>query len=406
MDYIQAKQLLETYGQQHLLRYYDLLSGEEKRCLLEDISRADFGVLSCLDRKETRSGGKLSPADALTVKQICERRSFYEEKGLRALGEGKAAAVLLAGGQGTRLGSDAPKGTFDMGLTRPLSIFGLQMENIRAVAKSAQREFHLFVMTSAKTDEATRRFFDENGYFGYDGEKIHFYVQDLAPACSFDGKIYLDQPYRLSLTPNGNGGWYSSLINAGYGSLLEEEGIEWLNVYSVDNVLQKICDPVFLGATLDSGCPCSAKVVKKTCPEEKVGVICKEDGLPKVVEYYELSPELANMRDADGGLTYGYGVILNYLFRVDALNAVYRKKLPYHLAEKKIPFVKDGVRTEPEQPNGYKFETLVVDMVRMMGSCLAFEVEREREFAPVKNRTGADSVESARALLVKTGIKL
>jgi UDP-N-acetylglucosamine/UDP-N-acetylgalactosamine diphosphorylase len=280
------------------------------------------------------------------------------------------------------------------------------MNNIFEVTNKAGVMFHLFVMTSNKNDADTRRFFEESNYFGYDKNKVHFYIQDEAPACDFDGKVLLDEKYKVCLSPNGNGGWYSSLVNAGYDKIIESEGIEWLNIYSVDNVLQRICDPVFVGATLLSGCACSGKVVKKVAPEERVGLLCKENGKPTIVEYYELSEELANKRDADGELTFRYGVILNYLFNVEGLNAIYEKKLPYHLAKKAIQHIEGGVKVKPESPNGYKFETLVVDMIKMMGSCLAFEVVREKEFAPIKNKVGVDSVESARALMIKNGITL
>ena len=196
------------------------------------------------------------------------------------------------------------------------------------------------------------------------------------------------------------------MIRGGFGGLLEKEGIEWLNVYSVDNVLQRICDPVFVGATLVSGCNCSAKVVKKVSPEEKVGVLCMEDGKPAIVEYYEMPQEIAAMRRPDGELKFAYGVILNYLFKVELLNKTIAEKLPVHLSFKKIPHIEDGKLVQPEQPNGYKFEYLVLDMIKLMGNCLAVEIERDREFAPVKNKTGTDSVESARALLVKNGVKL
>ena len=406
MDYNEAKQLLKKYDQLQLLDYYEELNGEERAKLLSDIEKLDFSVLENLRPEEGKKLGALAPADALSLEDIQRQRGEYEECGLAALRAGKVAAVLLAGGQGTRLGSSLPKGMYNIGLTRTLTIFEQQMNNIFDVVKKAGVMFHIFVMTSDINDEATRRYFADCNYFGYDSSKIHFYEQKLAPTCSKEGKIYLDEKYKVSMSPNGNGGWYSSLVEAGYAPLLKSEGIEWLNIYAVDNVLQRICDPVFIGATLKSGCACSGKVVKKVSPEERVGVLCKEDGLPAIVEYYEMPPELAALRDADGELTYRYGVILNYLFSVETLNKIYNDKLPCHLAFKAVPHIENGVRVTPSQPCGYKFETLAVDIVRLMGSCLAVEVDRSREFAPVKNKTGVDSVESARELLKLNGVKL
>lgn len=404
MDEITKK--LKKYGQEHLFEYFDELSERERAILIEDIANTDFSILENLNDKSEKSRGALSPADALPLAQVKKEEKQLEEIGLKTIRAGKVAAVLLAGGQGTRLGSDLPKGMFDIGVTRELTIFEQQMDNIRRVTEKAGIEFRIFVMTSFKNDAVTREFFEKKNYFGYDKNKILFYVQSVAPACSEDGKVFLDEKYKLSLSPNGNGGWYSSLVAAGYDKLLAAEGVEWLNIYSVDNVLQRICDPVFIGATVKSGCACSAKVVKKVSPEEKVGVICKEDGLPTIVEYYELPADLANRRDEDGELTFGYGVTLNYLFGVEKLNRIYKQKLPYHLAHKAIPHIEKGIKVTPAAPNGYKFETLAVDMVKMMGSCLAVEVEREKEFAPVKNKTGVDSVETARALLLRNGVNL
>ncbi len=406
MNYTQAKQLLEKHGQLQILDYYDELTGEQQNILLSDIEKLDFSVLDNLRADNSKQLGSLSPADALSAKDIEGSREEYEKLGLAAIRSGKVAAVLLAGGQGTRLGSALPKGMYNIGVTRTLTIFEQQMNNIKEVTDKAGCMFHIFVMTSDINDAVTREYFAKSNYFGYDPSKIHFYEQKLAPTCSKEGKIYLDEKHKVSLSPNGNGGWYASLIEAGYGGMLKEEGIEWLNIYAVDNVLQRICDPVFVGATLKSGCACSAKVVKKVSPEERVGVLCKEDGLPAIVEYYEMPPELAAKRDPDGELTYRYGVILNYLFSVEVLNKIYKDKLPCHLAFKAIPHVENGVRVTPSEPCGYKFETLAVDIVRLMGTCLAFEVVREREFAPVKNKTGVDSVESARELLKLNGVKL
>ena len=188
---------------------------------------------------------------------------------------------------------------------------------------------------------------------------------------------------------------------------VKERGVEWLNIFAVDNVLQRIADPVFVGATLESGCVSGAKVVRKADPHEKVGVLCLEDGKPSIVEYYEMTDEIINSREPNGDLSYNFGVILNYLFRVDKLEQIMNEKMPVHVVEKKIPYMTaDGEYIKPETPNGYKYELLVLDMIHLLDNCLSFEVVRDYEFAPIKNKTGIDSVESARALLQKNGVAL
>ena len=172
-------------------------------------------------------------------------------------------------------------------------------------------------------------------------------------------------------------------------------------------MLQQIADPVFVGATLQSGRVCGAKVVRKCDPYERVGALCLEDGKPSIIEYYELTPEMAEATNEAGSLLYGFGVILNYLFSVEKLFEISKQQLPLHIVEKKVPYIdENGVEVKPEAPNAYKFETLILDMIFMMDNCLSFEVEREKEFAPVKNATGVDSVESARELLQKNGIEI
>ena len=389
-----AKAYLQKHNQSQLLQYYDELSAEEQLRLLKQIEYTNFNIVKNIEISQSGSGnGKITPpANAVTVEEAARRRIQFETVGLNMLAEGKVGAVLLAGGQGSRLGYDGPKGTFNIGVTRELSIFEQLMRNVSDVTSQTGRAFPLFIMTSTVNDVATRSFFKEHSYFGYPRDEIHFFIQDVAPACDYDGKVFLDDKGRISLMPNGNGGWYSSLVNNGLGRILERDNIEWLNVFGVDNVLQRICDPAFIGA-------------KKTSPDEKVGVLCTQDGKPSIVEYFEMPEDLKN-KTKKGELVYRYGVILNYLFNVHDLNLTLSGKLPYHLADKAIAHMENGVRVTPSSPCGYKFETLVVDMVRLMGSCLAYEVEREREFAPVKNATGTDSVDTARELLRKNGVAL
>jgi UDP-N-acetylglucosamine/UDP-N-acetylgalactosamine diphosphorylase len=185
------------------------------------------------------------------------------------------------------------------------------------------------------------------------------------------------------------------------------EGVEWLNVFAVDNVLQRIADPCFVGAVIANGYASGAKVVRKCAPDERVGVICLADGRPSIVEYYELTEELMNAKDENGEPAYNFGVILNYLFRSADLEKISEKNLPLHIVEKKIPYLDEkGQKVHPDKPNGYKFEQLVLDMIHEVDSCLPFEVERSKEFAPIKNREGVDSVDSARKLCLENGIVL
>ena len=217
----------------------------------------------------------------------------------------------------------------------------------------------------------------------------------------------LSAPGVISTAPNGNGGWYASMENTGLLHELRQSSIEWLNVFAVDNVLQSIADPCFIGAVIESGHVSGAKVVAKADPDEKVGVLCLEDGRPSIVEYYEMTEEMRTLREPDGNLSYRFGVILNYLFRVDQLEETLNCKMPLHKVFKKIRYMDESGNTvRPEAPNAYKFETLALDLVKLQKNCLAYEVEREKEFAPIKNRTGVDSVDTARELLRRNGIML
>ncbi|MCD7835450.1 MAG: UDPGP type 1 family protein [Lachnospiraceae bacterium] len=404
----EAKKKLAQFGQEHVLKYYDELSGDERAALLEQIDAADMTILdSCLHRENLGGKGVITPLAAMEIDEIEANRESFTKTGIEAIQAGKVGAVLLAGGMGTRLGSDNPKGMYNVGVTRELYIFECLINNLMEVVRQADTWLHLFVMTSDKNHDATTEFLKEKNYFGYKADYIHFFRQEMAAAVDYNGKIYLEDKGRLSTSPNGNGGWFISMKNSGLLSVVHSAGIEWLNVFAVDNVLQRIADPCFVGATIQKGCAVGAKVVRKSAPDEKVGVMCLEDGRPSIVEYYELNDELMNAKDEKGEPAYNFGVILNYLFREDELERLVEGKLPLHIVEKKIPYIdENGCRIKPESPNGYKFESLVLDMIHQMDSCLPFEVVRGKEFAPIKNSTGVDSVESARELLRQNGVTL
>lgn len=408
MNYSEAKEKLERYGQTHLLKFYDELNEAEKAELLAQIESTDFSMLKLCESKENMvKRGKITPLAAMTLGEIEENKEYFYNTGASAIKAGKVGAVLLAGGMGTRLGSHEPKGMYNIGETKDVFIFERIIKNLMDIVDISGSWIHLFVMTSEKNHKATTEFFEEKDYFGYNKNYITFFKQEMAPAADYNGKIYMESKSRMSTSPNGNGGWFISMYKSGVLDIVKRAGIEWLNVFAVDNVLQRIADPVFVGAVINKGCAVGSKVVKKASPDEKVGVMCLEDGKPSIVEYYELTDELMNSKDENGEPSYNYGVILNYLFRVEDLEKIMKQYMPLHIVKKKIPYIDcEGQLVNPEEPNGYKFETLVLDMIHLMDSCLPFEVIREKEFAPIKNKTGVDSVETARELLRKNGVTL
>ena len=403
-----AKEKVLKIGQEQLLKYEGELSDKEKADLYAQIEDLDFSVLDEL-KKESREivKGVISPLKSMELDEIEKRKDEFESLGIEEIKKGHVGAVLLAGGMGTRLGSNNPKGMYNVGITRDLYIFECLINNLMDVVKRADAYIPLFVMTSDLNYDSTTSFFEEKNYFGYPKEYIFFFKQEMAPACDYNGKVFLETKSKVAVSPNGNGGWFLSMMKSGMLDVVKKFGIEWLNTFAVDNVCQRICDPVFVGATIIEKKTVGAKVVRKVAPDEKVGVICLEDGKPSIVEYYELTDKLRDEVDERGERVYNFGVILNYLFNVSELEEIVNKCLPYHVVEKKIPFLDDnGEEIKPESPNGYKFEQLVLDMIHQASSCLPFEVVRDREFAPIKNKTGVDSVESARELLKKNGVQL
>lgn len=398
-------EILNMLHQEHIAAHMKTLSENDQLEMVRQIDDLDFSVLSADETNEER--GAFAPLFATTLSEIEAQSKKFTNIGLEAISHGKVGAVLLAGGQGSRLGFEHPKGMFNIGVEHELFIFECLINNLLDVTKKAGAWVPLFIMTSVDNNKETREFFEQHNYFGYSSENVWFFVQEQLPTVDTNGKLMLSGNGTISTAPNGNGGWYASMAKAGMLKIVKEAKIEWLNVFAVDNVLQRIADPCFIGAVIDSGKVSGAKVVAKAAPEEKVGVLCMEDGRPSIVEYYEMTDEMLHSREADGTLSYNYGVILNYLFRVDKLNKTLSVKLPLHRAFKKIKYMNEsGEMITPDEPNAYKFETLVLDMVKLQDDCLAYEVDRNKEFAPVKNKTGVDSVDTARELLRLNGVEL
>lgn len=273
--------ILNLMHQEHIAEHLASLSKECQVEMVNSINSLDFSVLSADEVDEVR--GTFNPLFAKTIKQIEENSEKYTEVGLKAIKEGKVGAVLLAGGQGSRLGFDHPKGMFNIGVDRELFIFECLISNLMEVTEKAGAWVPLFIMTSEDNNKETREFFEHHNYFGYNSDNVWFFVQEQLPTVDTNGKLMLSAPGKISTAPNGNGGWYASMAKTGMLKVVEEAGIEWLNVFAVDNVLQRIVDPCFIGAVINSDKVSGAKVVAKADPDEKVGVLCLEDGRPSIV---------------------------------------------------------------------------------------------------------------------------
>ncbi len=408
MRYEEAYAKCAEYGQEHVFRHYNELNEAEKQALLDQVEQLDLSVIAeAAEGQQTR--GVFTPLDVFKPAESPEETASFDRTGLQAIAEGKVAAVVLAGGMGTRLGSDNPKCMYDIGITKPVFIMQRLIENLRAVTDRIDSTpmVPFCIMTSDKNHEATVSFMQEHDNFGYPADLVFYFKQEMAPATGYDRKVLMEDKGVIASSPNGNGGWFISMKKAGLSDRLREMGVEWLNLFSVDNVLQRMADPVFVGGCIERGVVSGAKVVRKAFREEKVGTICLEDGHPSIVEYYDMTPELLDAVNDKGEPAYEYGVILNYLFRIDALEEIVGARLPLHVVEKKIPYMdENGEFIKPSEPNGYKYEQLILDMIHEMKDCLPMDVDREKEFAPIKNKEGVDSVESARELCRKNGIAL
>ena len=267
---------------------------EQNAALKERLEQIDWSILEHIQRKETvNERGVFAPLEAVEVPEIEARRDEFKAAGLDAIRAGKVGAVLLAGGQGTRLGLDRPKGTLNIGVNRELYLFEQLFRNLMDVTDEAGAYVPMYIMTSNINHKDTVTFFEEHHYFGYPKDYVQFFVQEMVPACDYEGRVYMESDTEVAMSPNGNGGWFSSMVTAGLLDDIHARGLEWINVFAVDNCLQRIADPLFIGATIVSGCESGAKVVRKAAPDEKVGVLCTEDGKPSI---------------AANAIEHGYGV--------------------------------------------------------------------------------------------------
>ena len=394
---------IKRYHQEHLLDYYNKLQNDELKTKFEEqLENINFELIDNLYRNKTgkvkTEDVKIEPIDYWDKERLGGKYDFYESIGIDAIKKGKLATVTMAGGQGTRLGHNGPKGTYDIGLDSHKSLFELLFDYIKEQNIKYNVQIPWFIMTSKENNEATVKFFKDNKYFGYE-KNIFFFIQGQLPMIDTEGKILIGEDYLIKEAADGHGGVYESLVKSGMVEKMKQLGVEWVFIGGVDNCLVKMVDPVLMGIAIDKGVTAAGKSVVKANPHEKVGAFCKKNGKPSVVEYSEITDEMAEATDENGELLYGESHILCNLFNISAIERMGSEPLPYHSAFKKATYIdKDGNKVVPTSPNAYKFEAFLFDAFGEVDDMAILRVKREEEFAPVKNATGVDSPETAREL--------
>ena len=351
----EAKSILKKYGQEHLLNGYEKLDERKQKKLLDQIFATDFELINSLYAKTKDEDKKdediIEPMEYLDKYKLDEKYKYYEDIGKKAIKEGKLAAVTMAGGQGTRLGHNGPKGTFNIGLDSNKSLFELLCDSLKAEGKKYGVTIPWFIMTSRENNAETIEFFEKHKFFGYEKDKnLFFFIQGELPMVDTEGKILIGEDGLIKQAADGHGGIYESLLKSGMIEKMKQMDIEWIFIGGVDNCLVKMVDPVLMGIAIDKGVTVACKSIVKANPHEKVGVFCKRNGKPGVIEYSEISDEMAEARDENGELLYGESHILCNLFRIDAVERMAKTPLPYHSAFKKAKYIdKDGKKKNLHQ---------------------------------------------------------
>lgn len=405
---------LVKHGQEHLLAFWDNLDASQRAALAEELQQVDFDLIDRLYRERNASedvaaiAGRAGSPPAYELGQGGRGASPEQarQRGVESLRAGHVGIMLVAGGQGTRLGFDHPKGMFSIGPISGKSLFQIHVEKILAASERYGVRIPLYLMTSPATHEETIEYFEKNGRFGLPREDLFIFCQGTMPAVdAATGKILLAEPGHLALSPDGHGGMLAAFHRGGGLQEAQDRGIRHLFYFQVDNPLVEVGSPEFLGYHLLSGSELTSQVIRKYDPLEKVGNVVQVDGRLRVIEYSDLPDDVANRRAADGSLEIWAGSIAVHAMEIAFLDRMARSAagLPFHYASKKVAHVRpDGSRVEPASPNAIKFERFIFDLLPSAGNAVVVEVDPARHFAPLKNASGEkkDTPESVRAQMV------
>jgi UDP-N-acetylglucosamine/UDP-N-acetylgalactosamine diphosphorylase len=417
----ELKSRLEAHGQTHVLRWWGELSDSQRQRLARQIDSLDLDRIAALWASRQHAGQKaqtqdladlarraIPPASIVRLPQTPQAREDWQQAqktGEELLDAGKVGAILVAGGQGTRLGFDKPKGVFPIGPVSHASLFQILAEQVLARSRRAGKPIPYFVMTSDATHAETVAFFTEHKFFGLPPGDVFFFEQGNMPAVdAATGRLLMADKGTLSTSPDGHGGMLAALARAGLLDEMKRRGVEFLHYHQVDNPTAIVCDPVFLGFHVQRGAEMSIKVVAKRSAGERMGVAVDVDGRTQIIEYSDLPADVAAKTDPQGELLLWAGSTAIHVFSRSFLDRVAHSDaaLPFHIAHKKVPYCDErGSHVAPERENAYKFERFIFDALPAAQRSLVLETDRGREFNPVKNATGDDSPETARAALLR-----
>lgn len=397
-----AIEKLKTYHQEELLDLLTFFTEEEKQNFYEQVISLDFekidNLYNELNTKELVAGEGIEEISAINKDKLDEETiKKYDEFGRAAIENGEYALVTMSGGQGTRLGYDKPKGTYPLDIfPHTKSLFEILADKLKETNQMYHVVIPWYIMTSKENNNIIKDFFKEHYYFDYPKENIYFFEQNNLPLLSEDKKLIIEKNKKIKEAADGNGGIFLAMDQKNIIKDMDQRGVKWAFISSIDNVLLKIADTTLIGLAIDKKVEIATKSILKNSPNERVGAICKKNGKIKVVEYSEMSEQMKNARKEDGELRYGESHVMCNLFSVNALKKLSKQPLPYHIAHKKADYLdKNGVVVHPENPNVFKFETFIFDSWMYFDDIAVLRGKREEDFAPIKNKEGEDSPQTA-----------
>lgn len=403
----QIIEILTNNNQTKVLELLKNVTEEQRKQLVKELLKVDFNQVKRLYINKDKKNKKediIEPIKYVDKNKLnSKQKSELEKLGEKVLRQNQYAVVTMAGGQGTRLGWKGPKGTFKLDVGKDGKyIFEILAETLKKTTSKYGKEVYWYIMTSIDNNNETVKFFEEHNYFGYNKEKVKFFIQNILPLTDFDGNILFDKDLKVKEASDGNGGVFEALKKSKMLDDMKLHNIKWVYVCGVDNIMANMIDEILLGLAIKNNVPSASKSVKKAYPEEKVGIFCKKNGKPAIIEYIDMDEKMIYAEDEQGELLYGESNIVGHLFNIESLEKMTNYNFDYHCAKKKNSYIDENLQEViPEETNTYKYEAFIFDGFEYLEDMVILRVNREEEFAPIKNQKGVDSPETAKQIYEK-----